>query len=105
VWLRRLPIVRPEHNLDGGADEVLSQLLRDHVLREEGEGGEEDEERQIDPGQRMFFSGFSSGTLFGLAVAAAIVTHGLDSDVVREAVKTELRSDDYWRPEKSAEAA
>lgn len=95
---------RPEENLDAGAEEAIYQLLRDQFLREEDAGSEEDEEPQMEPGQRMFCQGFSSGTLFGLNVAAAIITHGLDSEKVRAAVKAELDSDDRWWPEKSAEA-
>lgn len=54
--------------------------------------------------QSAFVSGFQEGTEFGLAVAAAIVTHGLDHVAVAEAVRAELDCDRYW-PEAEPKAA
>lgn len=54
--------------------------------------------------QSAFVSGFQEGTEFALAVAAAIVTHGLDHAAVAEVVRAELDRDRYW-PETEPAAA
>ncbi|HEY6327520.1 MAG TPA: hypothetical protein VIW73_13530 [Candidatus Cybelea sp.] len=84
---------KPEYNMDAGASDGFHALL-ECAYPERTETAE----------QRLFASGFGEGIEFGLAVAAAIVTHGLDSVAATEAVRAELNADRYW-PESKAEAA
>lgn len=85
---------RPEFNLDC-ADELLLHLLKcEHNLGKRGED------------QRMpFCDAFASGMAFGLDVAAAIVTHDLDSAAVAKAVRAELADSSHYWPAKNKEAA
>lgn len=65
---------KPERNLEsGGATEALYALLNDHETP--------DTERESRLGA------FDCGVEFGLAVAAAILTHGHDSTAVRRQSK------------------
>ena len=83
-----------EKNLGDSVTESLERLIRD--------------EHDFDLGNQLdnnFVSGFLEGATLGLATAAAIVTHGLDGDAVREAVKAELHDPDRFWPEKEKVAA
>jgi hypothetical protein len=48
-----------------------------------------------------FANAFSEGAVFGLAVAAAIVSNGLNSSATMEAVRAELRDPKRYWPEKA----
>jgi hypothetical protein len=52
-----------------------------------------------------FGNGFVDGMLFGLAVAAAIVSNGADNNAVIETVRAELQSPIRCWPEDSQKAA
>jgi|GEM_PF-5634136 hypothetical protein len=79
----------PEYNMDDGAGSALFKLIR--------------EDREIEYSDR-FFNGFTEGTEYGLAVAAAILTHGLDNNATVKAVREELaNASKYWpKPEEDA---
>jgi hypothetical protein len=75
-----------ECNLDDGADTAICALL------ETQDRFDRDDERHRD-----WFDAYSQGLLLGLAVAAAIVTNGLDNAAVAEAVRAELSDPRrYW---------
>ena len=67
------------------------------------------DERNLDYTDKKHFivaNAFTDGMEFGLAVAAAIVSNGLDSNAVMEAVRAELRSPlRCWPEERLGEAA
>jgi hypothetical protein len=79
----------PEPNLHGDAGESLFGLLR--------------KERGIEPDDD-FANGFTQGTEFGIAISAAIISNGFDSDAIREAVKSELQSAEQLWPESEPKA-
>lgn len=81
---------KPEYNLDGGVDDTLLDLIR--------------REKKLEAHDR-FVHGFLQGTEFGLAVAAAIVTHGLDHASTCKAIAGELKIAERLWSEASEEAA
>lgn len=81
---------KPEYNLDGGVDDALLDLIRGEKKLESHD---------------QFVNGFLQGTEFGLAVAAAIVTHGLDHAGTCKAIANELKIAGRLWPEDEEEAA
>lgn len=70
------------------ADEALSDLLCADRGYDMG-----------NPQHSTMVSMFTNGMEFGLAVAAAIVTTGLDLDAAVKAIKVELSNPNRWWPE------
>jgi hypothetical protein len=89
---------KPEYNLGDGADATLYNVL--------GHDDRSPLDFEVDE-HRAFANAFSEGMEFGLAVAASVITHGLDSETTRDAVKAELFQNRYWpdKPASSKEAA
>ncbi len=77
------------------------------VAQDEGnlDFADPDKGRPGDPAHRVFADGFANGVEFGLAAAAAIVTHGFDIEAATADIRAELRSPDRYWPGKSKEAA
>jgi hypothetical protein len=82
------------YNMGDSVAESLERLLKNEHDFDMG-----------DPIQNHFVSGFTEGAVLGLATAAAIITHGFDSDAVKEAVKAELHRPGRWWPKVEKEAA
>ena len=81
---------KPEYNLDGGAGPALFDLILGEK-KLESHGG--------------FLNGFEVGTEFGLAVAAAIVTHSFDHAGTCKAIADELKIVARLWPEALEQAA
>jgi hypothetical protein len=79
---------RPVDNLD----EAGACLY--HLLKDEGDLDFASDDH------RLFANAFSEGTVFGLAVAAAIVSNGLNSTATMETVRAELREPKRYWPDK-----
>jgi hypothetical protein len=86
--------LKPECNLDDGADTALYDLLR--------------KQNRVDfdnEGHRDFADAYTRGVVLGLAIAAAIVSNGLDGAATAEAVRLELNDPSRYWPAKAKEAA
>ncbi len=75
---------KAQFNLAGSSGEALYKLL-------DGPNGGNSEE------VRAQLSGFTDGVEFGLAIAAAILTHQHDTDAICRAVKMELEAAGTYR--------